>query len=778
MKIAIIGNFLPRHCGIATFTKNLVQSILAAEDIAKEPIEIFVVAMNNNRQVYDYPSIVQFSINQDEKQEYLDAADYINQSGADICILQHEYGIYGGNSGVYILALLEQLAIPFITTLHTVVKHPTFHEKNILKTIGHKSSLVVVMSNLAVEFLVTQYKIPASKIQVVQHGVPDFSEALHNRVINLQKTKKRLLCTFGLLGRSKGIETVLHALPEVVQKFPDIVYVILGKTHPNVKREAGEEYREFLESLVEKYGLQNNVQFINEFLNEEDLENYLLNVDLYITPYLNEAQITSGTLAYAVGSGSCIVSTPYWHARELLAGGRGELFNFGDSKALSAILISLLSNPRKMNSMRVKAFTYGKKMYWKNIGETYFQLLDKVINEPAFLIPANHYSIPVITEPISMDHIERMTDAIGMIEHASFSVPDLKEGYSLDDNTRALLMVMMHYNIEKDKNLLKLADTYLRFIKLMQMDDGFFHNDYDFKQRFMDEKGSEDSFGRTIWAMGYLIQHAPNDAYFQFASNIFYRALPHFEKIISIRAIANIIIGLSHFLTRYPDHESIRQILIKLTKKITDQYNAEKEPDWDWFEPILSYDNAILPLALWNAFAITHYRDILTVAKNTTSFLEKQTMNGGHISIVGSSGWQRKGEAKSIEGQQPINAMALVMMYGKAYELTKDENYFQKMYLSFSWFTGNNDLFIPLFDEETKGCCDGLEKTGINRNQGAESTLSYYLALLTLKINTSVTAGKINSQRLTLLKQPVITSGKNRKPILNTKTASFIGVNI
>jgi len=581
-----------------------------------------------------------------------------------------------------------------------------------------------------------------------------------------------------LLGRSKGIETVLHALPEVVQKFPDIVYVILGKTHPNVKREAGEEYREFLESLVEKYGLQKNVQFINEFLNEEDLENYLLHVDLYITPYLNEAQITSGTLAYAVGSGTCIVSTPYWHARELLAGGRGELFNFGDSKALSSILVGLLSNPRKMETMRAKAFAYGKKMYWKNIGETYYHLLDNVLIEPAFLLPDSHYSIPAMTETISMEHIERLTDSIGIIEHASFSVPDLKEGYCLDDNTRALLMVMMYYNIEKDKNLLKLADTYLRFIKLMQKEDGFFHNDYDFTQRFLDEKGSEDSFGRTIWALGYLIQHAPNDAYFQFAINIFFRALPHFEKIISIRAIANIIIGLTHFLTRYPDHESIRQILIKLTGKIITQYHSEKEPEWDWFEPILCYDNAILPLALWNAYSITHCRDILTIAKNTTSFLEKQTMNGGHISIVGSLGWQRKGEAKSAEGQQPINAMALVMMYGKAYELTKDENYFLKMQLSFSWFTGNNDLFIPLFDEETKGCCDGLEKTGINRNQGAESTLSYYLALLTLKMNTKTTSDKASSRRFTIIKQADISSGKIRNSIPNNKSFSFIGVNI
>ncbi len=750
MRIAIIGNFLPRQCGIATFTQNLVQAILSANDILSSgDVEIFAIAMNDPEQEYNYPETVKFAIRQNEREDYLKAADLLNSSGIDLCILQHEFGIYGGESGVYILSLLEQLSIPFVATLHTVLKTPSFHEKNILRKIGENAKKVIVMSKLAVKFLTTIYKIPFTKIEIIQHGVPDFTSSRKNISADFKLKNTISLSTFGLLGRSKGIETVINALPAVVKKFPDITYTILGKTHPNVKKHCGEEYREYLQSLVTKNNLQNNVFFIDTFLNEPELEKYLLTVDIYITPYLNEAQITSGTLSYAAGSGTCIVSTPFWHASELLANGRGELFNFGDSNHLAKVLLKLLSNPSKIQQYKERAFSYGKKMYWHQIGKQYVSLFNKVIEQPIYISTNSINKIHVQIPPFSLEHIKRLTDEVGIIEHANYSVPNFKEGYCLDDNARALLVMLMAYEAGLETTLTPLADIYLRYIKLMQKDDGYFHNDLGFDKKFLDETGSDDAFGRTIWAMGYMIKLAPNDAYFQFAKDVFFSSFNNFEKIESIRAIANIIMGIGHFLKRYPDNEKVLHTLSILTNKLIQQYKAEKDAEWHWFEPILCYDNAILPLALWTSYSIINNAETLKIATETTSFLDKKTIIGGHISLIGSKTWQLKNDdQRNLYGQQPINAMALVMMYQKAYEVTNNINFFQKMLLGFSWFTGNNDLYIPVYDEETKGCCDGIEKYCVNRNQGAESTISYYMALLTLAINAKYDKRKQNKLKI------------------------------
>ncbi len=732
MKIAVIGNFLPRRCGIATFTNNFVQSVLQAGKLNNEQPDIFVVAMNDPDQTYAYPDIVTHTIRQQEPEDYLTAADYINASGADICVLQHEFGIYGGDGGVYVLALVQKLKMPLVVTFHTVLKTPSFHEKNIVRKLGETARQLVVMSKMAVTFLTGIYRIPPQKIQVIHHGVPDFSHVEKDDAPKLHFEGRTLLSTFGFLGRSKGIETVINALPSVVGKHPEVLYAVVGNTHPNVVKHAGEEYRNSLKQLVSKHHLENNVVFIDEFLPENELEKYLQHVDIYVTPYLNEAQITSGTLCYAIGSGTCVVSTPYWHAQELLANGRGELFGFGNTGQLADIINNLLDNPEHLQQMKQKARTFGKKMYWKFIGQQYLHMMQRVAETDALLlrkfIVNNISALPAF----SLEHIKRLTDDTGIIEHANYHIPNFKEGYCIDDNARALILALMVHELNLDKDALQLADKYLRYIKLMQREDGFFHNDYSYDRRFLDEIGSEDAFGRTIWAMGYMIHQAPTDAHLQFAKDIFFRSFQHMENIHSLRAMSNIIMGLHHFLKRYPDNESVLKVLRTLTHRIKEHFYSEADLQWKWFEPILCYDNALLPLALWLSYGVTQDAETLRIAEETTQFIESHTKVDDHITLVGNNTWSKKGEAKSVYGQQPINAMAMVMMYQQAYNITGNKEYYKNMYLAFSWFTGNNDLFIPLFDEETGGCCDGIEKHGVNRNQGAESNIAYQLSYLTV----------------------------------------------
>ncbi|MGL2994298.1 glycosyltransferase family 4 protein [Flavobacterium sp. TSSA_36] len=730
MKIAILGNYLPRKCGIATFTVNLTNSMINAND-ASAVDEVFIVAINDNGNDYNYPEIVKYTIRQQEKEDYLVAADYINQSNVDLCIVQHEFGIFGGESGVFVLSLVKQLKVPVVTTLHTVLQTPSYHEKQIIKKLGELSQKMIVMSKLAIHFLNTIYEIPISKISFIHHGVPDFS-AIKDVPTRFVYPEKKVMSTFGFLGRSKGIETVINALPDIIIQHPDLIYVVMGQTHPNVKRHCGEEYRDYLKKLAHENGVASHVIFEEEFIDEDELKTFLQTIAIYITPYLNECQITSGTISYALGAGACILSTPFWYAKELLANGRGVTFGFGDSEDLAKKVCGLLASPKKITTIKEKAYDYGKEMYWNKIGFLYKNVLNKIIAAPVEIKDTSLSTDFSQLPKFILDHIHRLTDSTGIVEHANYSVPDYKEGYCLDDNARALILVLKAYELGLDRSSVRLADVYLQYIKLMQLEDGRFHNDMSFDKKFLDENGSEDAFGRTIWAMGYLIKLAPNDSHFQFAKDIFFKALDHFENLKSIRALATTIIGISNFLMRYPDNERLMFMLNALTNKLTLQYSEEKEPDWLWFEPVLSYENAVLPLALWESYAITHDKKILIVAKETTLFLDQHCFKNGFISLVGNS-WYYKGQSKvSSTGQQPIDAMALVKMYYKAWKVTKEALYYSKMQIAFTWFMGNNDLGIPLYDNDTKGCSDGLEDTCVNRNQGAESTISYLLSYLTL----------------------------------------------
>ena len=733
MKIAFIATYPPRECGIGAFTNNLFKSMLANSGSTEGRHEGFVVALNDNELTYKYPQEVKLTIRQERQEDYLKAVKYINLSGADLCILEHEFGIFGGQSGVYILPLLHRLEVPLIVTLHTILKTPSYNEKAILKEICKMAQKIVVMSHKATEFLTSIYDVPKEKIALIEHGVPDIHFSPEESKKEFKLENKKVLLTFGFVGRNKGIETVIKALPKVVAKHPDVIYIVLGKTHPNVLRHSGEEYRIFLMRLVKNLQLEKHVLFLNEFIDERDLFKYLYACDIYITPYLNEAQITSGTLSYAVGVGAAVLSTPYWHAEELLADGRGRLFNFNNSGELATILIALLEHPEEMNKLKKKALEFGVKITWPKTGERYLALAQKTLKEERQVIAKKDTALDLlILPPFSLTHINRLTDDTGIIQHAKFGIPNLKEGYCLDDNSRALLMVLMAYRQIKDMRALELSPIYLSYIHYMQNADGTFRNFLSFSRNFLDEIGSEDSFGRTIWALGYLLGNAPNDAYYQTGKLVFLNASPNFENLKSIRGIANTMIGICYYLKSNPSDDSMTERLRNLANGLLKHYKENQAPDWNWFESLLAYDNGILPLALLHSAEILNDEKITQTAIESMDFLTKHTLKDNYLSIIGNEKWYKKEGERSVFAQQPIDAMAMVLMYHQAFHVTKNKDYLNKLYTSFLWFLGENDLRLSLYDFETQGCCDGFESNGVNRNQGAESSLAYLISHLTV----------------------------------------------
>ena len=732
MKIAYIGTYPPRECGIGTFTENLVFSM---QDPRNDTIEeSYVVAINDHHLNYNYPPEVKLSIDQEQQTDYLEAANFINLSGADVCVIQHEFGIFGGQGGVYLLPLLHRLKIPVIVTLHTVLKVPSYNEMAILKEICKMAHQVVVMSHKAIEFLVGIYDVSETKITIIEHGVPDIHFDYNQARKEFKLRDKKVLLTFGFLGRNKGIETVIQSLPAVIKEHPDVLYLVLGKTHPNVSRHSGEEYRSYLQLLVKKLDLSQHVSFLNEFVEQTELFKYLAACDIYITPYTNEAQITSGTLSYAMGAGCAVVSTPYWHATELLADNRGRLFGFNQSEELSDLLNETLSYPGKLQGLKKRALQHGRQMTWPKTGQKYLSLAYSVQREKDHVTERKESKIDLLLlPPFLLTHIKRLTDDTGIIQHAKFGIPNLKEGYCLDDNARALLVALMAYKQKKDPLAFEMMPVYLSYIHYMQRKNGLFGNFLSFSRHFLDDVGSEDSFGRTIWALGYLLGNAPNDAYYQTGKLVFFEAAPNFEKLKSIRSIANTIIGICHYLLSNPGDDQMTERLRNLAQKLNKQYKEHRTEKWHWYEALLAYDNGILPLAMLHAAEILNDEEITQTAMESMHFLTEVTMKDGYLSIIGNKEWYKQEGKRSRYAQQPIDALAMVLMYHQVFHLTKDKEYLNKLFTAFMWFLGDNDLRMSLYDFETKGCCDGFENYGVNRNQGAESSLAYLISHLTVQ---------------------------------------------
>ena len=724
MKIVCIGNYLPRRCGIATFTHNLVNALQTASKRSKMDISIEVIVMNDDLK-YEYPSEVVLTINEKDIKTYAEAVNYINQMNFDICIIQHEYGIYGGESGVLILQVIKNIRIPVITVLHSVLEKPNFHQREIINQLSEFSEKLIVMNTLAIDYLTSNYDVQSTRISVIRHGIPSFIDYLDK--LNNKKGYKenKTILTFGLLGRNKGIEVVIKALPEVITKHPDVKYVIIGKTHPNVVKYNGEEYREYLEKLVIELNLTQNVKFINEYISEEDLIMQLLNADIYVTPYLNKAQITSGTLSYAVGAGLAVISTPYWHAEEILNDKRGILFDFGNYSQLTRIINHLLDNPEEMNMLRHNAFEYGLSQAWPSIGTEYLNLLSNIIQSPQKL-KTKGLKIP----DFDYSHLNCLTDSTGIIQHAIWSIPLYSSGYCLDDNARALILVTMAYNKFKHNELLILIHRFLSFVIMAQNDDGSFINYFTYSREKVDNIGSEDSSGRALWALGYLINNSPTEPIFHAALAAFNKSLPILTNHVHARGIANCIFGLYYYLKKFPDNDSIKLELNVLTQRICNLFNHNATANWYWFEENLTYDNGIIVASLFKSYEITGNEEVYEIGLKAMKFIESKCFIKGCLHPVGNKRWFKKTGNKVDFGQQPIDVLAIIIAYDSLFKITKDKNAADKLIISFEWFLGNNDLILPLIDYQSKGCCDGLEEYAVNRNQGAESTIAWLISWL------------------------------------------------
>lgn len=727
MKIAYIASYFPRECGIATFTEHLIKAVCRdADDVP----EVSVIAMNDEGQVYEYPPEVTFTIRQNHMEDYLDAAAHVNSSDVDLVVVQHEFGIFGGESGIYLLPFLHQIKVPYIVTFHTVLKEPSFMQKSVVREISRHASRVIVMSKLAISFLEDIYEVPADKMMLIPHGVPDFEKlTIRSEVLPEALRQRRVIFTFGLLSRNKGIETVIKALPSVISKHPDILYVVAGKTHPAVLRHAGEEYRESLHALVSQLKLEDHVLFVDKFLTEHDLFAYLIHSDIYVTPYLSETQITSGTLTYALGAGAAVLSTPYWYAKELLEDGRGQLFGFSQHEELGSLIHNLLDDPDALEALRSKASEYGRELQWSRMGARYRQLARKILSTPR---PAavNNRPLPDASylPPLNFTHIRRLTDDTGIVQHAKYGIPNLKEGYCLDDNSRALMMMLMAQPHRKSKENPDLLPIYLSFIHYMQTPDGNFRNFLSFSRQYLDEVGSEDSFGRTVWALGYLVRHAPNNSYREFATELFHKSTQHFASLEHLRGRANAAIGVCHYLHYHPSDEGMFNVLDNLVQPLVTAWEANSTDKWHWFEKSMTYDNGILPLALFHVAGLTGNEKIQAIAMESLSFLENLTMHRGYFAPVGNEGWLCEGGDCPLFDQQAIETMAMVLLYQQAHAVTGNRSYLQKMFTCYNWFLGENALRVPLYDHETHGCCDGLSPAGVNRNQGAESTVAYFIS--------------------------------------------------
>jgi len=738
MKLAYISTYPPRECGIATFNHNLMRAIGSNFPERNGLLKgDFVVALNDSEDItqHEYPEEVKYIVRQNHQKDYIRAANYINTSTADAVILEHEFGIYGGESGIYILPLINRLEKPLISILHTILKDPSYVQRVIIREIAEQSAKIIVMSNRALEFLTNIYDIPAEKIQIIEHGVPDLEAPEDNPVKNLTPFKNhRVLLTFGLISRNKGLETVVRALPRIVKNHPDVMYVVLGNTHPGVIKSSGEEYRDHLKTLANQLGVSQNLAFVNKFVAEEELIQYLSACEIYVTPYLNEAQITSGTLSYAVGAGAAVVSTPYWHAQELLDDNRGRLFDFKNADALAEIINELLDQERVITEMRQNAYEYGLHTRWPVVGAEYIKVAQEACYEHDYRdkILKNSIVDPEIMPKFSLAHVLRLTDDTGIVQHAKYGIPNLKEGYCLDDNARALIMALMAHKRSGSREAFELLPIYLSYIHYMQTDDGNFRNFMSFSRQYLDDVGSEDSFGRTIWSLGYLIANATSNSYKEFATEVFQRSFPHFRSLTFLRGMANTIIGISLYLQMNPTDEGMVNELIRLTDPLMEAYDKNHTDNWHWFEETMTYDNAILPLALLHSSQITGNEHVKTVALRAMEFLDNLTLSSGYLTPVGNEGWYTRGGKFPLYDQQAIETMAMVLMHFQAYQLFRKPEHIEKMFLCYKWFLGENSLRAPLYDHETKGCCDGLLPTGINRNQGAESTLAYLISHLTV----------------------------------------------
>lgn len=737
MKIALIGNHLPRQCGIATFTTDLLLSL--AEENPNG--ECWAVVMNDIPEGYQYPAQVRFEVNQRVLAEYRLAADFLNMNRVEVACLQHEFGIFGGENGAHVLDLLGNLRMPVVTTLHTVLRSPSAGQLTVLKRVAQLSDRLVVMSRHASEILQEIYGVPERKIAHIHHGIPDVPFWDPNYYKDQYGVEgRKVILTFGLLSPNKGIETMIDALPDVVARHPDVVYIVLGATHPQVKKDQGESYRLSLQRRARELKIGKHLIFHNRFVDLKELCEFLGATDIYVSPYPNPEQVVSGTLAYALGCGKATISTPYWYAVEMLAEDRGRLVPFNDSAALAEQVIDLFDHEVERHAMRKRAYTFCRQMIWKEVARRYLALFHEVKAErsrcprPLFRAKTMGATPRDLPQP-KLDHIIRLSDDVGILQHAKYIVPDRYHGYCTDDNARALIAVMMPREMLPDSEAVtNLTCTYISFLDYaFNKETGRFRNFMGYDRRWQETLGSEDSHGRAVWGLGEAVALADSADVRDAVRELFKKALPALTEFDSPRPWAFALTGIHAYLSRYGGDSEVRRIRETLADKLFQKYEQSASDEWPWLEDRLTYANGKIAQALVLCGRSMDRAEMIQAGLRSLDWLiTVQTDPKGHFVPVGNHGWYPRGGEKARFDQQPIEALNMIEACREAYEATSDEKWFSHAHRCLEWFLGRNDLNVPLYDHKSGGCCDGLQSDGPNRNQGAESTLACFLSMLHL----------------------------------------------
>ena len=720
--ILYVSTFPPRECGIATFTKDLTS---AMDKRFNPTLKSRILAINDNgSSMYNYMSKVKMQLNESYIERYIDVAKKINEDDRiKLISIQHEFGIFGGNYGDYIIPFLETLKKPVVVTFHSVLPSPDPDRLRIVKAIADRSSAITVMAHSAVDILADDYGIERKKINVIHHGVPVFHPYRKERIkAKLGLENHFVISTFGLLSEGKGIEYTIKAMPKIVEKHPNALFLVIGETHPQVRKHKGEKYRNKLIGLAKELNLQDNVKFYNKYLALQEIIEYLEATDVYVNAALNPDQITSGTVAYVIGAGKAILSTPSIYGKEMMKDGKGIIVPFRDSNAIAREINMLIENPEQMRTLEKNAYKFGSKMRWNNVASEYLNTFKNVINikETVGLFKFPRFKL---------NHLLSLSDDTGVIQHAKHSISNKATGYALDDNARALIVAVKGYAMFREAKSQELLKRYLSFIQYCQRKDGMFHNQVSYDRRFLDRIGSQDSYGRVIWALGLVASSRIYENIKATAKFIFDNAIKNYRKIKSIRAKAFTINGLYWYYKTHKNKD-IRDKIRYLANSLVNQYKKYRSEDWKWFEDSITYSNGILPSSLFLAYDVLKDKRYLDVGKESLDFLSELVIINNRLVLIGHNGWYFRNGERSFHDQQPVDAASMVHAYKTAYDITKDKKYYNKAVLAFHWFLGKNSINQTVYDEVTGGCYDGLLPNCLNLNQGAESTISYLIARL------------------------------------------------
>lgn len=735
--MALLGSHLPRQCGIATFTSDLADALEAPE----HDLDCAVVAMSEAGKLYRYPSRIRFEISEAETASYRRAADFLNVHAMDVLCLQHEYGIFGGKAGSHLLALLRELRMPIVTTLHTVLAEPTQWQRIVMDEILQRSTRVVVMGRHTSELLQQVHRVGADKVDVIPHGI-DYIYKDGDRKELLGVEGSFVILTFGLLSPDKGIEHVIDALPAIIQRFPNTVYIVLGATHPHVKERHGETYRLMLESRAMRLGVQANVLFHDRFVTKRELREFIGAADVYVTPYLKREQTSSGTLALALGSGKAVVSTPYRYAEELLSAGRGILVPWKDPAAIADAISRLLADDDARLALCKLGAEFGQATMWPVVARQYMQSFARAIHEYEKVrtiawMPRVQLTRAAVFPEVKLNHLRAMSDSTGLLQHASYDVPCYDHGYCLDDNARALLLTILleDCGAEDVAQIRSLTTRYLAFVSYaFDPVSSRFRNQMSYSRAWTEDCGSEDSHARALWALGAMVGRSSDPGRQSLGGHLFHAALPAVLAFTSPRAWAITLLGIDEYLRAFRGDLQVQSTRITLAQRLVSIYRATSEPGWNWFEQSVTYSNARLPQALIRVGHDLNDVEMTNIGLESLRWLaSEQLSSNGCFSPIGSDGFWCKGQVKPLFDQQPLEACAMVSACLEAWRATEETHWLNEARRAFNWFLGDNHLAESLYDDATGGCRDGLHPQRVNQNQGAESTLAFLLALLEMR---------------------------------------------